>query len=67
MKFNLSQTQVPLEQLVRGLGYFSIGLGLAELLAPRQVSRGSGHAPAGQSFARIRPSRNRDRHRPSYR
>ena len=42
MKFNLSRTQVPLEQLVRGLGYFSIGLGLAELLAPRQVSRGAG-------------------------
>ena len=42
MKINLSRTQVPLEQLVRGLGYFSIGLGLAELLAPRQVSRGTG-------------------------
>jgi hypothetical protein len=42
MKFNLPKTQVPMEQLVRGLGYFSIGLGLAELLAPRQVSRGAG-------------------------
>ena len=27
------------DQLVRGLGWFSIGLGLAELLAPRQLSR----------------------------
>src|SRR3954468_7500493 len=41
MKFNLP-TQIPMEQLVRGLGYFSIGLGLTELLAPRQVSRGAG-------------------------
>jgi hypothetical protein len=41
MKFNL-KTQLPMEELVRGLGYFSIGLGLAELLAPRQVSRGAG-------------------------
>ena len=37
-----SKTQVPMEQPVRGLGYFSIGLGLAELLAPGQVSRGAG-------------------------
>jgi hypothetical protein len=42
MTFNLPKTQVPMEQLVRGMGYFSIGLGLAELLAPRQVSRGAG-------------------------
>jgi hypothetical protein len=42
MKFDLPQTQVPMEQLVRGLGYFSIALGVAELLAPKQVSRGAG-------------------------
>jgi uncharacterized membrane protein len=30
------------EQLARGLGYFSIGLGLAELLAPRAIARISG-------------------------
>jgi hypothetical protein len=42
MKLDLPKTQIPMEQLVRGLGYFSIGLGLAELLTPRQVSRGAG-------------------------
>jgi hypothetical protein len=42
MKIDLPKMQIPMEQLVRGLGYFSIGLGLAELLAPRQVSRGAG-------------------------
>jgi uncharacterized membrane protein len=30
------------EQLARGLGWFSIGLGLAEFLAPRQIARISG-------------------------
>jgi uncharacterized membrane protein len=30
------------EQLARGLGWFSIGLGLAEFLAPRQIGRISG-------------------------
>jgi uncharacterized membrane protein len=30
------------QQLARGLGWFSIGLGLAELLAPRQVGRAIG-------------------------
>lgn len=33
------------EQLVRGLGWFSIGLGLAELLAPRAVCRFIGARP----------------------
>jgi hypothetical protein len=42
MTYNLPKTPIPIDQLVRGLGYFSIGLGLAELLAPRQVSRGAG-------------------------
>jgi hypothetical protein len=30
------------DQIATGLGYFSIGLGLAELLAPRAVSRAAG-------------------------
>src|ERR671938_390501 len=30
------------EQLARGLGWFSIGLGLAELLAPRGVAKVAG-------------------------
>jgi hypothetical protein len=30
------------QQLARGLGWFSIGLGVAELLAPRTVARGAG-------------------------
>ena len=36
------------QQLTRGLGWFSIGLGLAELLAPRALSRiiGAPHRPA---------------------
>ena len=32
----------PLDPIVQGLALFSIGLGLAELLAPRQVSRAAG-------------------------
>ena len=50
MKLDLPKMQVPMEQLVRGLGYFSIGLGLAELLAPRPGQPRSGHAPAGRSL-----------------
>src|SRR5919206_4541797 len=30
------------EQLARGLGYFSLGLGLSELLAPRAIAKISG-------------------------
>jgi hypothetical protein len=33
---------IPVHPLVRGLGWFSLALGLAELLAPRPVSRGAG-------------------------
>ncbi len=32
-------SQSPYDKLAQGLGYFSIGLGLAELLAPRSLSR----------------------------
>ena len=32
----------PLDPVIQGLALFSIGLGLAELLAPRQVSRAAG-------------------------
>ena len=35
-------TNVNAEKLARGLGYFSLGLGLAELLAPRAIARISG-------------------------
>jgi hypothetical protein len=33
---------IPVHPLVQGLGWFSLALGLAELLAPREVSRGAG-------------------------
>ncbi len=33
---------IPLHPLVQGLGWFSLALGVAELLAPRQVSKGAG-------------------------
>lgn len=33
---------IPLHPLVQSLGWFSLVLGVAELLAPRQVSRGAG-------------------------
>jgi hypothetical protein len=33
---------IPIHPLVRGLGWFSLALGLAELLVPRQVSEGAG-------------------------
>jgi hypothetical protein len=38
----LRTPHLPLQPLVIGLGWFSIGLGLAELLAPRQLSRRAG-------------------------
>ena len=39
---SLTKSKAPLDPLVTGLALFSIGLGLAELLAPRQVSRAAG-------------------------
>jgi hypothetical protein len=39
---HLPKPPVPLNTLVQGLAVFSIGLGLAELLAPRRLSRGAG-------------------------
>lgn len=33
---------IPIHPLVRGLGWFSLALGLAELIAPSRVSRGAG-------------------------
>ncbi len=39
---HLPKPPVPLNALVQGLAFFSIGLGLAELLAPRRVSRAAG-------------------------
>ncbi len=38
----LPNPPVPLNPIVQGLALFSIGLGLAELLKPRQVSRSAG-------------------------
>ena len=40
MNFDLPRKQVP--TIIKGLGWFSIGLGIAELFAPRQISRGAG-------------------------
>jgi hypothetical protein len=45
---------VPLKTLVAGLGWFSIGLGLAELIAPRQVSRAAGMAKKDAQDALVR-------------
>ena len=38
----IRKPNIPLAPIVKGLGWFSLGLGLAELLAPRQLSRGAG-------------------------
>jgi hypothetical protein len=38
----LQTPTIPLHPLVRSLGWFSLALGLAELLAPSRVSRGAG-------------------------
>ena len=40
----LAQANPKLRALTRGLGWFSIGLGLSEMLAPRQLSRAIGLA-----------------------
>ena len=39
---HLPKPPVPLNAIIQGLAFFSIGLGLAELLAPRRVSRAAG-------------------------
>ena len=44
---------VSAEQLARGLGWFSIGLGLAELLAPRGVARVAGVRGNNDGFIRL--------------
>ena len=44
---DVSHRLTPESPLVRGLGWFSIGLGLAEILAPRALSRGAGVVPRG--------------------
>ena len=41
-------------QLARGLGWFSIGLGLAELAAPKAVSRLIGIDPSGRTSVTLR-------------
>ena len=38
----IRKPSIPLAPIIKGLGWFSLGLGLAELLAPRQVSRRAG-------------------------
>lgn len=42
MKSPLGNSKIPVSSIVTGLAWFSIGLGLAELLAPRRVSKASG-------------------------
>jgi hypothetical protein len=43
MKYlTLRRPDLPLTPLIKGLGWFSLALGMAELLAPSQVSRGAG-------------------------
>ena len=42
MRFNTGNSATGAEQLARGLGWFSIGLGLAELLAPRAMAKITG-------------------------
>lgn len=44
---------VSAEQLARGLGWFSIGLGLAELLAPRGVAKVAGVRGSNAGFIRL--------------
>lgn len=39
--------------LARGLGWFSIGLGVAELLAPRAVARTAGLKPGNSALVRL--------------
>jgi len=51
------------DQLVRGLGWFSIGLGLTELLFPRALGRCIGINPRTGLMRLLRPERNRQRHR----
>ncbi len=41
------------EQLARGLGWFSIGLGLAEVLAPRAIARISGVRSSNAALIRL--------------
>jgi hypothetical protein len=43
MKYlSIKKPAIPVHPLVQGLGWFSIGLGLAELIFPREVSRSAG-------------------------
>ena len=42
MKPHIGNTTIPVSSVVTGLAWFSIGLGLAELLAPRRVSKAAG-------------------------
>jgi hypothetical protein len=42
MKPQVGSTKIPVSSVVTGLAWFSIGLGLAELLAPRRVSKAAG-------------------------
>lgn len=44
---------VSAEQLARGLGWLSLGLGLAELLAPRGVARVAGVRGSNEGFIRL--------------
>src|ERR1044071_306569 len=50
---NALKKYVDEEQLARGLGWFSIGLGLAELLAPRGVAKVAGLRDGNTALIRL--------------
>src|SRR5919107_1952363 len=50
---NALKKYVDEEQLARGLGWFSIGLGLAELLAPRGVAKVAGMRGGNTALIRL--------------
>jgi uncharacterized membrane protein len=49
----MSMVSVNEEQLARGLGWFSLGLGLAEVLAPRGVAAVAGVSRSNSGFIRL--------------
>ena len=51
------------DEMARGLGYFSIALGIAELAMPRAIRRAAGIEATGRAGARLRRARDRDRRR----
>jgi uncharacterized membrane protein len=54
MQQQTNQKYQPSERLAVGLGWFSVGLGLAEIAAPRAVARLIGVQPDGQALSILR-------------